>query len=75
MKLNELLRNVKPLDIIGPTDIEIVGLDIDSRQIQSGFLFIAIRGTQADGHQYIDKAIAQGALAVLCETLPEQRQE
>ena len=75
MKLNELLKNVKPLDIIGPTDIEIVGLDIDSRQIQSGFLFIAIRGTQADGHQYIDKAIAQGALAVLCETLPEQRQE
>ena len=75
MKLNELLKNVKPLDIIGPTDIEIEGLDIDSRQIQSGFLFIAIRGTQADGHQYIDKAIAQGALAVLCETLPEQRQE
>lgn len=71
MKLNELLKNVKVLAVNGPTDIEIAGVDIDSRHIKAGYLFVAIRGTQADGHSYIGKAVEQGAVAVLCETLPE----
>lgn len=71
MKLEELLRDIKPVRTIGNTDIDITGVHIDSRKIKAGFLFIAVRGTQTDGHNYIDKALAQGAAAVLCETLPD----
>ncbi len=51
---------------------EIKGLAFDSRKVEQGFLFIAIKGTQTDGHHYIEKSIEQGAVAVICETLPEQ---
>ena len=70
MKLNELLRNVKPLCIIGDAEVEVTGVKIDSRQIQPGYLFVAIKGTQTDGHQFIPKAVDLGAVAVLCEDLP-----
>ena len=71
MKLNEMLRNITPLQVIGDAEMEIKGVNIDSRKIQHGHLFVAVKGTQVDGHQYIDKAIEQGATAVLCETLPQ----
>ena len=70
MKLNKLLRNVKPLCIIGDAEVEVTGVKIDSRQIQPGYLFVAIKGTQTDGHQFIPKAVDLGAVAVLCEDLP-----
>ncbi|NPD92583.1 UDP-N-acetylmuramoyl-L-alanyl-D-glutamate--2,6-diaminopimelate ligase [Xylanibacter muris] len=72
MKLCELLVNIKALAIEGNTDIEITGINIDSRKICKGHLFVAIKGTVTDGHQYISKAIELGASAVLCETLPEK---
>lgn len=71
MKLNELLKHVKPLDILGDTEVEITGVNIDSRRIEKGHLFVAMKGTQVDGHQFISKAIEQGAAAVLCEDMPE----
>ena len=71
MKLNEMLRNITPLQVIGDAEMEIKGVNIDSRKIQHGHLFVAVKGTQVDGHQYIDKAIEQGATAILCETLPQ----
>ena len=71
MKLNELLKHVKPLDILGDTEVEITGVNIDSRRIEKGHLFVAMKGTQVDGHQIISKAIEQGAAAVLCEDMPE----
>ena len=70
MRLSELLRNVKPLTIVGDADVEITGVDIDSRQVKPGHLFVAMRGTQVDGHQFIPKAIELGAAAILCEDLP-----
>lgn len=70
MKLHELINGLNVCLHGGPTDQEITGVEIDSRQITGGNLFIAVRGTQTDGHQYIEKAIAQGAQAILCETLP-----
>ncbi len=73
MKLQELLKGIKPLAIIGPADADITGVNIDSRQIENGHLFVAMVGTQVDGHKFIPKAIAQGAKAVLCETLPEEK--
>ena len=71
MKLTELLKYVKPIAIIGDADVEITGVNIDSRKIEKGHLFVAIKGTQTDGHRFIPKAIELGATAVLCEELPE----
>ena len=74
MKLNELLKNVEVLNILGDADIEITGVNIDSRRIEAGHLFVAIPGTQTDGHKFIPKAIEQGATAVLCEYFPNKRE-
>ena len=73
MKLNKLLKNVETIDIVGDVEREITGVNIDSRMIETGHLFIAIPGTQTDGHKFIDKAIGQGAAAVLCEHIPDTR--
>ena len=73
MRLNELLKNVDTLNIIGDVEVEITGVNIDSRRIEKGHLFVAIPGTQTDGHKYIPKAIELGAAAVLCENMPEQQ--
>ena len=70
MKLSLLLKNINPLQVVGNDDVEITGINIDSRKIAAGHLFVAMKGTQVDGHQFIGKAIGQGAVAVLCEDLP-----
>lgn len=71
LSLREILYNVNILAVQGNTDIAVRALSIDSRQIQAGDVFIAIRGAAADGHQFIAKAITQGAAAVICESLPD----
>ena len=71
MKLKDLLTKIKPVEIIGNADVDVTGVNIDSRKIESGHLFIAMRGTQVDGHQFIPKAIELGATAVLCEDVAE----
>ena len=73
MKLNELLKNVEVLNTQGDVDVEITGVNIDSRRIEAGHLFVAIPGTVTDGHKFIPKAIELGATAVLCEKLPEEQ--
>ena len=75
MKLSELLKNVKPLCIIGSEDVDITGVNIDSRKIEKGHLFVAMKGTQTDGHKFIPKALELGATAILCEDLPEEKVE
>ena len=75
MKLNELLKNITPIKIIGNDGVEITGVNIDSRRIKTGHLFVAMKGTQVDGHLFIGKAIELGAISVLCEDLPEVLQE
>lgn len=75
MKLQELLKNIKPTQIIGDVETEITGVNIDSRKIKDGHLFIAMKGTQADGHAYIGKAIDLGARAILLEDMPEETQK
>ena len=73
MKLIELLKNVEVLNTFGDTGVEITGVNIDSRRIETGHLFVAIPGTQTDGHKYIPKAIELGAAAILCEQMPEEQ--
>ncbi len=72
MKLTDVLKKITVTGLVGAADCDITGVNIDSRQVKKGDLFIAVKGTQADGHQYIPKAIEQGAAAVLIsEPLPE----
>lgn len=75
MKLQELLKNIKPLRIEGSTDVDITGVNIDSRKIKDGHLFVAMKGTQTDGHKFIPKALELGAKAILCEDMPETLQD
>ena len=71
MKLEIILKNIKTCSITGNQELEITGINIDSRLIEKGHLFVAVKGTQTDGHTYIGKAIEKGAAAIVCETLPE----
>ena len=65
MKLSDLLSTIQPLQIVVSTDIDITDIAIDSRQVKPGTLFIAVPGTQVDGHQFIPKVLEQGAAAVV----------
>lgn len=71
MKLSELLSNIKTIEVKGDVQVDVTGVHIDSRKIADGFLFVAMKGTQVDGHKYIDKAVSQGASAILLEDMPE----
>lgn len=73
MKLNILMKGIPHEVVEGPSDREIKQLTTDSRVVTEGMLFVALRGTVTDGHDYINKAIEQGATAVLCEEVPEKR--
>ena len=68
--LRDILVNIKPAHIRGNMSVIVEHISIDSRKISAGSLFIAVRGTLSDGHQYIYKCIEQGAIAIVCETLP-----
>ena len=75
MKLKELLKDIPVIAVVGSEDIEITGVNIDSRRIKEGHLFVAMKGTQVDGHKFVPKAVELGAKAVLCEDMPEQKAE
>ena len=75
MELKEILKAVNPSSITGTDNTEISSIEIDSRKVSNGCLFVAVKGTQTDGHTYIGKAIENGAAAIVCETLPERLQD
>ncbi len=70
MLLRDILYKVAMRSLTGSTEVEIRDIHIDSRNVKPGSLFIAINGVAVDGHQFIEKAIAAGAIAVVCETVP-----
>ncbi|MGZ3837071.1 MAG: UDP-N-acetylmuramoyl-L-alanyl-D-glutamate--2,6-diaminopimelate ligase [Flavisolibacter sp.] len=74
-KLSDILYKVQISALSGKTDLDISEVQIDSRKVGKGCLFIALKGVTSDGHQFIDKAIGQGAVAILCEDMPSVRQE
>jgi UDP-N-acetylmuramoyl-L-alanyl-D-glutamate--2,6-diaminopimelate ligase len=75
MTIKQLIEEAKPLKIVGNDNIEVTGIEIDSRRIGLGNAFIAMKGTQVDGHQFIPKALELGATCIVCETLPTEPQE
>ncbi len=72
MLLQDILYKVNVISINGNTQADISSLQIDSRLITTGSCFIAIRGTNVDGHQYMNVAVENGAVAIVCEVLPEK---
>ena len=70
MVLRDILYKVNIRSVIGSTDTEVQDIQIDSRKITTGSLFIAIRGVAVDGHEFIEKAIESGTVAVVCEKVP-----
>jgi UDP-N-acetylmuramoyl-L-alanyl-D-glutamate--2,6-diaminopimelate ligase len=72
--LEILLSSIKPIAVVGNPNTEVSGLIIDSRKVVAQSLFVAMRGTQVDGHTFIEKAIELGASVILCEELPAQLQ-
>ena len=73
--LKDILYKVSVNTIYGDTNLEISQIDFDSRAVKEGSLFVAQKGVSVDGHLFIDKAIGLGAISVICEILPEKKQE
>ena len=69
--LKDILYKVPLENVLGNTAVAITNLHFDSRQVALNDVFVAIRGTISDGHEYIAKAVAQGAIAIICEELPD----
>ncbi len=69
--LKDILYKVAIESVTGSTEIDIHKIDFDSRKIEANDVFVAIRGSLSDGHDYIQKAIELGAIAIICDTLPE----
>lgn len=74
MLLRDILYKVSIRSVSGSTDIEVKDIQIDSRKVQPGTVFIAIKGAAADGHQFIEKAIESGATAIVSETALSPRE-
>jgi UDP-N-acetylmuramoyl-L-alanyl-D-glutamate--2,6-diaminopimelate ligase len=70
--LSELLYKSGIEEVIGSTNVAINSVSFDSRTVQRHSLFVAVRGTQLDGHQYIDSSIEKGAIAIVCEDFPAE---
>ena len=75
MKLKDILTNCNLLEIVGEKDVDVVDITFDSRKVSQGTLFFAVKGTQVDGHDYIDGAIEKGASVIVCEKLPRKKAE
>jgi UDP-N-acetylmuramoyl-L-alanyl-D-glutamate--2,6-diaminopimelate ligase len=73
MKIKEILRGIKVISSEGRANCDITSIVFDSRKVESGCLFVAVRGTKSDGHDFIENAVEAGAAAVICEVLPENR--
>ena len=72
MRLRVLTEALEAPAIVGADDVDIASIQSDSRQVTEGALFVAVRGTAVDGHSYIESAIGKGAVAVVCEEIPEE---
>jgi UDP-N-acetylmuramoyl-L-alanyl-D-glutamate--2,6-diaminopimelate ligase len=69
--LSQILYKARLEEVIGSTHVAISSVDFDSRKVKKDSLFVATKGVQANGHEFIQKAIEGGAIAVICEQLPE----
>ena len=74
MKLNDILKDIEGT-LHGSGEVEVEAVQFDSRCVKPGTLFVAQVGTKVDGHAYIGKAVEQGAVAVICQRVPEKKSD
>lgn len=70
--LKKILTNLSVEEVLGDSFVDVANIEFDSRKVKKSDLFVAVKGTQTDGHQYIGKAIEQGAAVIICEQLPSE---
>lgn len=75
MELNRLLHSLDVEEVKGDADITVTSVQADSRKVEVGSLFVAVRGTAVDGHDYIEGAIRKGASVIVCEEIPPSSDE
>ncbi|MBR9844962.1 MAG: UDP-N-acetylmuramoyl-L-alanyl-D-glutamate--2,6-diaminopimelate ligase [Algicola sp.] len=73
-ELKDILYKVKINAVVGSTSIDVKTIQFDSRAVSDGDVFVAVKGSTVDGHDYIEKALSKGATAVICEALPDNMQ-
>ncbi|MFN6038355.1 MAG: UDP-N-acetylmuramoyl-L-alanyl-D-glutamate--2,6-diaminopimelate ligase [Bacteroidota bacterium] len=73
--LSEILYKAGLIEVVGSTNVAISGISFDSRKVKKDALFVAVRGTNSDGHNYIETAIKSGAIAIVCENFPDELDE
>ena len=71
--LKDILYKAGLVEVVGTTDIPVTSICFDSRKAGPGSLFVAIKGTQSDGHKFVEQVISAGAVAIVCESLPKQK--
>ncbi|MFP4096135.1 MAG: UDP-N-acetylmuramoyl-L-alanyl-D-glutamate--2,6-diaminopimelate ligase [Cyclobacteriaceae bacterium] len=71
--LKDILYKVALRSTVGSTDREVCSIAFDSRKVEAGSVFVAVAGTQVDGHQYISSSVDKGAIAVVCERMPDEK--
>ena len=73
MRIEEILKGINVVSLTGESTSSVDGIEFDSRNVTAGSLFVAVKGNKTDGHDYIDAATSSGAVAVICETLPDKK--
>ena len=71
-ELNKILQNVSVKELIGKQNLIVGNIIFDSRKVDDNCIFVAVSGTQVDGHDFIEKAIQGKAIVIVCEVLPER---
>ena len=72
IKIEEILKGITVVSVTGTKNKSISGVEFDSRKVKKDSLFVAVKGYKSDGHEFINSAISSGALAIICEKLPEK---
>ena len=70
MKIQDIIQNIELVTVKGNNQINVLAIESDSRQVNNGCMFVALPGTKIDGHNFIDQAIIDGAVAIVCQSLP-----
>jgi len=71
MKLSQLIKDIEVLELNGDSAVEVSGIEFDSRKVKPGTVFVAQKGVHVDGHNFIPKALANGASVIVCEEISD----
>jgi len=75
MRIDEIIKGIDIISVAGKTGADVSAIEFDSRNVSAGSLFVAVKGYNSDGHDYIGSAVESGAVAIICETLPSNKEK